>query len=364
MSFVSRILALAGALLLCGGASAQTSAYLPGVTTEGAVYFLPKTALRIAVRVEKTTYTPGDFYMYADRYLRMGTPGADASTTYRIISADIKSYGVADKSKAYSVKLNARTTTPDIVISEEGLLLAVNATPQQPTPLPAKFRQAKKPAKPDPHSYLSQEILVAGSTAKMAELIASEIYDIRESKYELNRGEADYMPSDGEQLRIMLNNLNEEEAALMSFFYGTEVKDTTETIVTFCPEKEISRMVLFRLSQRLGIVDNDDLGGAPVYVSVTDLKSVPSQEHLDEKTLKEYEKQMEGANGIFVNVPGKMHVTLSYGSEEMAGAELRAAQFGHVELLADDIFNKKFTTHLTLDPETGAVLNLEVEQPK
>jgi hypothetical protein len=43
------------------GALAQTviSQYKPGVTSEGAVYYLPKTAIRITIQVEKTTYTPG-----------------------------------------------------------------------------------------------------------------------------------------------------------------------------------------------------------------------------------------------------------------------------------------------------------------
>ena len=56
-------------LLACLPLSAQTqiSDYQPGVTPEGAVYFLPKTAIRINLLVEKTTYTPGDFAAYAQR---------------------------------------------------------------------------------------------------------------------------------------------------------------------------------------------------------------------------------------------------------------------------------------------------------
>lgn len=34
----------------------------------------------------------------------------------------------------------------------------------------------------DPRSFMTEEILIAGSTAKMAELVAKEIYNIRESK--------------------------------------------------------------------------------------------------------------------------------------------------------------------------------------
>ena len=109
---------------------------------------------------------------------------------------------------------------------------------------------------------MSQEILAAGSTPKMAELTAREIYDIRDSKNALNRGEADFMPKDGEQLRIMLDNLNTQDRTLSSLFVGTECKDTTEVVFTLCPDMEVNRQVLFRLSKQLGVVDADDLSGS------------------------------------------------------------------------------------------------------
>ena len=46
----------------------------------------------------------------------------------------------------------------------------------------------------------------SGSTAKMAELVAKEIYNI-------NRGQADYMPKDGAALKLMLDNWMESHDA-------------------------------------------------------------------------------------------------------------------------------------------------------
>ena len=59
---------------------------------------------------------------------------------------------------------------------------------------------------------------MASSRAKMAELVAKEIYNIRESKNALLRGEADNMPQDGAQLKIMLDNLNLQERAMTEMF--------------------------------------------------------------------------------------------------------------------------------------------------
>ena len=67
---------------------AQTviSSYKPGVTSEGAVYYLPKTAIRVTMQVEKSTYTPGEFCKYSEKFLRMKDVPASASTKYRILS--------------------------------------------------------------------------------------------------------------------------------------------------------------------------------------------------------------------------------------------------------------------------------------
>ena len=57
----------------------------------------------------------------------------------------------------------------------------------------------------DRRSFLTEEILMSNSSAKMAELVAKEIYSIRESKNALLRGEEDNMPKDGAQLKLMLH---------------------------------------------------------------------------------------------------------------------------------------------------------------
>ena len=68
--------------------SAQTalSPYQPGVTSEGAVYFLPKTAVSVTLLVEKSSYQPGEFARYAERFLRMRDVSLEPSVGYRIVS--------------------------------------------------------------------------------------------------------------------------------------------------------------------------------------------------------------------------------------------------------------------------------------
>ena len=363
---------LTATMLIASGAMAtaqtQVTEYRPGMTAEGVVYYLPKTTVKVAVKVEKTTYTPGEFCKYADKYLRLSNVREDSYNTYRLIDTKIWSYGEADKQKAFAVKVNAKTAVCNLKLADDGRLLAVNADAPAEKPLPQPFEAAKKEAPANPRSFLSQEILAAGSVTKMAELTASEIYDIRESRNSLTRGEADFMPKDGEQLRLMLSSLDQQDKALSSMFSGTVSKDTIEMVFTITPDKEINKKVLFRMSEKLGLLDKDDMAGAPYYLSVKDLQTLPKQQVLDEKAQKAKEKAEQAAkekgNVLYVNVPSKMLVTIAAGNNKVAEYETTAGQFGRVELLSGDLFNKRFTTHLTLDPQSGAVDKLVAEELK
>ena len=336
-------------------AQTSTSSYQPGVTSEGMVYFLPKTAVRIVVQVEKTTYTPGDFCKYADRYLRLKNVVSESSVDYRIINLRVEPVAMADTTKGFAVKFDPKSVAANIALSDDGVLLAINATPKSAELAPA-FKPAPKPSIMNPRQLMSEEILAAGSTAKMAELTAQDIYEIRESRNLLIRGQADNMPKDGEQLRLMLNQLEMQDRALSSLFSGITVKDTTEQVLTIMPDKEIERELLFRFSKKLGLVDKDDLAGEPYYIRVANLHAVPMPEANEKKKKQE--------PGLYINVPGKMKVTIYDAIEPMTVVELPAGQFGNIELLSGALFNKRYATHIWMNPISGAVDRLEAEQPK
>jgi len=342
-------------------ATAQTALtqYTPGVTADGVVYFLPKTAVKLSVLVEKTTYTPGDFCRYAQRYLRMTDVPQAHSTSYRVVSIRQYTVGVADSTKAYSVKFNNKTVAANMALSTDGCLLAINATPTEVS-MPQSFVPAPKPAALNPRQFMNEEILAAGSTAKMAELTAREIYDLRENRSLLIKGQAEFMPSDGTQMQLMLGQLQKQEQALLQLFQGTTERDTVEEVITICPGGPVEMQVGFRLSQKLGLVDADDLSGVPYYIKVENITSMPPTNEAEAARVKK--KQPE--SGIYVNVPGKMRVTILHNGSPISATEHPAAQFGQVELLSGDLFNKRFTTHLWLHPVTGSVERLDADMPK
>ena len=346
--------------------AAQTvsSVYQPGVTTEGAVYFLPKTAVTVTVQVEKTTYTPGDFCQYAERFLRITDVSPTPSVSYRIVAIRQDAVAVPDTAKRYAVKFDAKTSATNVRLSDNGILLGINTERSEvrdyTQPQNYSFTSHLSPltSKSNPRQYMNEETLAAGSTAKMAELTAQDIYEIRESRNLLVRGQADNMPKDGEQLRLMLKQLDMQDRALTSLFIGTYDKDTIQKVFTIVPSESDRREVVFRFSEKLGLVDADDLAGVPYYILIEDLKTVPKPEPVDPK------KKLKPVYGIFVNIPGRLRSTLNNTQGIIATDEFPAGQFGNVGLLSGALFNKRYTTRLRLNPLSGAVNHLDAELPK
>ncbi len=328
---------------------------------EGTKYYLPKTEMRFQILVEKTTYTPGEYAAYSERFLKK-TESEQPSTSYNIVGLKMYTTAIPDTAKCYIVPVDKKHSIFNVELDRNGVLLAINTKGKEAAKT-ASFTPAPKVALPNPRDYMSEDILAAGSKAKMAELTAREIYDIRSSRNELTRGEAEYMPKDGEQLEIMLANLNRQESILLQMFQGTVEKDTVEHEVVFCPKgnadgesNEGESEVLFRFSKKLGLVDADDLAGAPYRLTIEDLKTIPELH-----TAVDGEKKAKNPTGITVNMPGKVKATVTAGNNPVKSFEFYAAQYGRLELLSDNLFGKKMISKLRLNPITGYVETLETE---
>ncbi len=346
---------------LTSGLKAQTEVYpyQPGVTEDGITYFLPHTRLLVAVTATKTTHTPGEYAKFARNFLRLNNVPLEAYDEWAISSIQIIPYGVPDKTEAYTIKLKTKTAAPLVGLSRDGILLSVNTQAPDITPLPTpSVTKDFSSKKFNPADYKTEEILSAGSTTKMAELTAEEIYDIRENRSLLTKGQADFMPKDGEQLKIMLNKLDEQEEALLQLFKGTTSVETHVMTFSYDPTKETQRDILFRFSPYLGPVAAQDLSGAPVYISIKDLQTLSGETFSEEKGKKKEEQDLRYI------VPGQAQVKVFTVDRMLAETTLPLAQFGRTEHLGGELFNKKYTTQVTLYPETGGIKRIDAVEPE
>lgn len=348
---IKKGLLLLGLLTVWDAYAQDVTPYTPGLMEEGVVYYLPKTQIEVKVTATRVIYTPGELCQYANRYLRMNDLSSKPSEHWEIKSVEVGTIGVPDVDKAYSIKLKDKSVASQVELTEEGIIRAINTTlPKERTP---KVEVApEKPKRIDPRSFMTEEMLLAGSNNKVAELIAREIYNIRESKNNLTRGQADYMPQDGAALKLMLDNLELQEKALTQMFVG--VTERTEQTFTFLvePKEEMRDQVVFRFSKKQGVLKENDLSGEPVYITVTDESSLPP---VDEEA-KSKKKKLEG---VIYNIPGKARVSVESMDKNYFEDELIVTQFGQTEVLIDNLFNKKVNTRVIFDPVTGGIKKID-----
>ncbi len=332
---------------------AQTLSDFETGMNEGLTYTLPDTQLDITVEAECITRTPGEFGRYAERFLRINDAIADESKEWRLTGVKVKSVGVPNSNKRYTVAL-AGNPMSCVELTEKGLISAVNRKGIEPEQQMAKSTPAKRV---DARQYFTEEILQATSTAKMAELVAKEIYSIRESKLAITRGTSENLPQDGESMHLVLDELDLQERTLTELFTGRV--DTVKYIsnIKFTPTQasDTTRSVLFRFSRKLGILERDNLAGGPVYYDFKDLKTVNIPTVTDGKKKKKEVKK----EGICYSLPGKALVKIYTAAETLFEEELPFAQLGTVEVLSRNFFAKDGSTKVLFDTATGAIIEIQ-----
>lgn len=317
----------------------------------GITYSLPKTSLVVDAEVTKVTCKAGPYYQYAEKYLGVKDAITEDKVYYELGKTRLINHGIPDEANTYIVEFKQGTVAPYAYLTEEGLLCSINA---EYTPVESELDAVKKKKgqqeKVTDTSVFSEELLMAGSTARQAEIAAKQIYRIRESRMNILTGEADNLPPDGEAMKLVIQQLEEQEKALSNLFTGIRIKETEHFEVTVIPHDDLENEILFRFSKQIGIVDIDDLGGAPVYMNLKATERAPMLEP------KEAEKKEKSLKGIVYNVPGKADIEIFMNKKTLYKGEAQITQFGTREGLAPVMFeDKKAPVKVTFYPETGAI---------
>lgn len=343
-------------LFITGTVFAQNTVKMSAVKSNdyGVAYSLPKTSLIVTVEYTKETRKAGEFYQYAERYLSIPDPIVANSISYTLDNIDVTTKGIPDKDKSFLVEFRSNTTAPFVTLTKDGLICAINGDFSFPEDEILKTDVSPALSLPDPRSFLSEEILRAGSTAKQAELIAKQIYRLRESRNNILTGDADNMPPDGNAYKLVMSQLEEQEKALTAMFTGTKVVEKGFKDFTITPdERDIDNRVIFRFSSKLGVVDANDLSGQPVTLSLKN-KDPRGVQELTPKEEKEMEKKFSA--GIIYNIPNKATLQISYNGRNYVQKECDVVQYGVQDVLAPKMFdNNKLPIKVIFYPEMGAI---------
>ena len=316
----------------------------------GVTYFLPKTSLIITAEATKTICKAGPYFRYAERYLGIKDAVMEDHVSYELGKVSLTNKGIPDNTNTYVVEFKSGTVAPYVYLTEDGLLCAINTEFVPAAPVAVRETGSMEETSVNVESVFTEELLMAGSVVRQAEMAARQIYRIRERKMDILTGEAENLPPDGEAMKFQISKLEEQEKALISLFAGNCTKETVYQEFTIVPQDDMIDNVLFRFSRRQGILDADDLGGEPVYINLQ------VTERALELAPKEAEKKEKAMKGIIYNLPGKARVEIKTAQNTLYRGEVQVVQFGERESLAPVMFeDKKSPVKVTFYPETGAI---------
>lgn len=342
-------------LTITVGASAQKTTRVNAIKANdyGVIYSLPKTSFEITLLVKKTIYRKGEFYPYAQRYLGIENPITADRIVYTLEDISIINKGIADKNNSFMVIFRPKSLEPFVHLREDGVIVTINADPEHEEFEELKIPQGIAPSV-NPRNYLSQETLMAGSTARQAELVARQIFGLRSSRTDILTGEADNMPPDGNAYKVVMDEINLQEKALTELFIGSEQTEYFTRSYTIVPdERDIDRRVIARFSEKLGPVDADNFAGEPIYLSLVN-KTPKVEMQLSERDLKRLSDKL--SSGIVYNVPGKAALTVEFRSKTLADKEVDVVQYGSQDVLIRRMFdNVKQPVKVYFYPELGAI---------
>ena len=322
-------------------------------SNNGVQYSLPITSFIVNAEVTKVTVKAGSYYRYAERYLGVKDVATEDAVYYILGKVTLVNKGIPDKDNTYNIEFKQKTVAPFAYLTRDGLICAINED-YTPEIVDEERLVEQKSTAISPTSVYTEELLMAGNVARQAEIASKQIFHLRESRTNILTGEADNLPPDGEAMKIVISKLEEQEKALMQLFVGTESREIDYFDITIIPDDELDKEVLFRFSTKLGILDEDDLGGEPIYMNLKALERAPA---LD---AKEAEKKAKLMKGVIYNVPGKARAEIIYNNKSLLRKETPVVQFGTQEALAPAILeDKKQPVKVIFYPETGAIRQIK-----
>ncbi len=314
------------------------------------IYSLPKTEFTINATVEAVTEIPGRFYQYSDRFLATSDVITAEKKYYRLKQLTVVTRTVPDPGRTFTIIPSKKSVANQITVNDQGILCGINVSPAHLTKDIRTERIEKKEDTSNPELLpLSEEYMLAGSVAKMAEGAAKHIYRIRENRMDLLAGDVDNMPADGASLKAMIAEMDSQEKNLTKLFTGSTTVETLTQSIDFSPVGTEKDKVVFRFSAHKGIVSSEDLSGEPYYLNIS-YEPIETVEDTDKKTKKPLVE-------VFSVIPVNAHVKLDDGNKILFENQVTLPQAGillPVPLDTIDKFSKVYVS-----PETGRLLSIE-----
>lgn len=323
------------------------------ITEKGIVYALPKTNLNFRVEAVRIDIIPGPYHEYAEKYIGIADVPHEEESVWQISNINIDSYNTIDPDQFYILYPSGHMNINLNKLIKNGIIFPVNRNikdvfenkfygkNENGNEIVFKDLSVSKYIGEEKVTYykrVQRDSLFAKvpvvktqsvykSFEDKAEEAANFIFMIREKRFELLSGMADYYP-DGKALEVALDELNKLESEYLNLFIGKRFTSTFNASYEFAPTiKDINQPnILFRFSEAKGVLPATDLRGRPIIIELNNLNQtkslldlIPNYVHI--------EGDVHNDN-LYYRVPDLAQVKVFDGSSLIASRKVKIDQFG------------------------------------
>jgi len=337
------ILLLLGAVMGCA-----VSAQVLEEDESALVYYSPKTMLTLEFTYVEERFERGLYAEYAEALLGVPDAVMETKSVCTLKDVHIGTATTTDYNRPHKVVTEAGFPML-LTINDKGLLMGYNiALPEKkPTKTAPKQQRGKKPE--ERIVPLSEEVLTAATPEAQANEVAKQIFHLRETRMYLLNGEVEHAPADGQAMKLVLEELDQQEKALTALFIGKKSKRLQHKSVRVEPSNE-GELLFF--SEENGFTDGDNIDADTIEVRMA------CQQQIAQPVTDKKKKKGSELSQIVYNVPGYCGVIILYKGEILDSRAIPVAQLGVDVALPKSMFTGKELPKIIFSEKTGNIVSI------
>jgi len=345
---------LAMLLILPATAQKRTRSDAPVIPsiTEGIMYSLPQTVIRVTVSARQTTFVPGPYAPFAEQLLGIRDAKTQAQTFWDIDEVKFDTYALPDPAQTYKATGGAAF----LRLTPTGILTGINTTGESKSYGTSVSNSFATPNKAVDLTFtnLIDNPALTGRTSpdQRAVQAANRILRARSVRFDIVAGLLDEYHPDGEAYEESLEELRRIEADLLSLFIGKSATEKYTFSFDYIPQSSVRGEVIFRFDENRGFLPKTDLSGKPIMIDVERDETLASRL----SAVKGEHMALQGFSGVFYRQPGMADIRILRELTVISAGKAAIAQFGEVTPIPRELLDGTYS--IELHPETGAIKNI------
>ena len=335
----------------------------PSGASEGVVYSLPQTGIRVHIKATRERFVNGPFCNYASKMLGIDNAPTTSSDRWNMDEMRLETFSQPDPDQ---VRKALGQSAQLVSLTQSGILAGINVD--------VKTQESGI----ETQSFLTKDLqnrvnftdlsiwsfyspadstksfkMVSKNIDQKAAEAAETIFNLRNSRFALLTNADDEPLPDGKAFEVMRDELAKMEENYLALFIGKSSKQTYDFSFDYIPgEKTAKGEVFFRFSEDRGVLPKADLSGRPIVIEITKDDNLAAKQ----SALSTSANPEAGKSGLFYRIPGMSEIRILDGSKQLAGARTSIAQFGTTAPVPEDLLDGSYK--LEFFPATGAIKSI------